>query len=139
MRPNREAGSKRLITTLKSYENPLPHLQREFVSCLQVVQAISDIVKGFATLPANPPCSCSGSFYQSVAQGENDIRMTKMQQKISGCFRSLDGALISCRIRNYLSTCRKNGLSATEALDMLIDGHSPAFMTASAQPAAMAV
>lgn len=72
-------------------------------------------------------------------QGENDIRMTKVQQKISGCFRSMDGALISCRIRSYLSTCRKHGLSATDALDMLFEGQTPSFMTASAQPAPMAV
>jgi len=59
--------------------------------------------------------------------GENDIRMTKVQQKISGCFRSMDGAKIFCRIRGYLSTCRKQGVKSSHALDLLFNGKLPDF------------
>lgn len=62
-------------------------------------------------------------------QAENDQRMTKVQQKISGCFRTLEGAKIFCRIRSYIITCQKNGLRATEALKILFDGKLPSFMT----------
>lgn len=54
--------------------------------------------------------------------GENDIRMTKVQQKISGCFRSIEGARMFCRIRSYLSTCRKHGVTASHALNCLFNG-----------------
>lgn len=61
-------------------------------------------------------------------RGENDIRMTKVQQKISGCFRSMDGARIFCRIRGYLSTCRKQGVKASQALELLFSGKMPDFL-----------
>lgn len=61
---------------------------------------------------------------------ENDLRMTKVQQKISGCFRSLEGANIFCRVRSYLSTCRKHDVSATEALELLFRGELPDFLSA---------
>lgn len=49
-------------------------------------------------------------------QPERDLRMMKLRQKISGTFRSLSALEGFCRIRGYVSTARKNGVNALEAL-----------------------
>ena len=59
---------------------------------------------------------------------EREIRMTKVQQKISGCFRSMRGAEMFCLIRSYIITSRKHGILPIEALKMLFRGEKPAYM-----------
>jgi len=64
-------------------------------------------------------------------QAERDLRMVKVQQKVSGGFRSAPGAAAFCRIRGYLSCLRKQGLHLLSALQATLRGHPvlPSFQT----------
>lgn len=50
---------------------------------------------------------------------ERDLRMMKVKQKISGCFRSINGANIFTRLRSFIVTARKQNVNVFDALNNL--------------------
>ncbi len=55
-------------------------------------------------------------------QAERDLRMVKLQQKISGTFRSDEGATAFCHLRSYLGTMRKQERNMLETLTAVFHG-----------------
>ena len=56
-------------------------------------------------------------------QAERDLRMAKLQMKISGCWRTQTGADTFAALRSYVSTVRKHRAGLLDAITGLIDGN----------------
>jgi transposase len=56
-------------------------------------------------------------------QAERDLRMVKLQQKISGCWRTLPGAAAFLALRSYVATARKHQMNPLAVLGQLFQGH----------------
>ena len=55
-------------------------------------------------------------------RSEQDLRMTKVKQKVSGCFRKEMLAKAYCRISSYLQTMANKGYNPLTAINMALDG-----------------
>lgn len=62
-------------------------------------------------------------------QAERDLRMIKVQQKVSGCFRSTQGAERFCIISSYISTVRKQGMNLLDSIKSAFAGNPVSFST----------
>ena len=57
-------------------------------------------------------------------QAERDLRMLKVKQKISGCFRTSIGAQEFCRVRSYVATMKKQGRGVMETISSVYAGQT---------------
>jgi len=55
-------------------------------------------------------------------RAEQDIRMSKLRIKVSGCMRSMSGAEEFCALRSYLATAARHGVGALDALTSAFQG-----------------
>jgi len=55
-------------------------------------------------------------------EAERDLRMVKVKGKISGCFRTVTGASVFCRLRSYVLTCQKQGMALLDCLRSVFIG-----------------
>ena len=105
LNPRAPASGKRGVTKQSKPANLLHRLREH-----------ADDVWRFMTEPAVP-------FTNNVA--EQAVRMPKVKQKISGCFRTIEGADTFCVIRSYLATLHKQGADLFDALLNTFAGSAP--------------
>ena len=69
--------------------------------------------------------ACNKDVDPTNNRSERDLRMTKVKQKVSGCFRAHDLARHFFRITSYLKTMKNKGYSSLEAITMALKGKIP--------------
>ena len=102
----------------KAKQGKQPH--RKGYNLLYRLETYSDDVLRFLYEPDVP-------FTNNLA--EQDLRMMKLKLKISGCFRTDDGAKIFARIRSFISTVRKMGLDPFQSIIDAFNGITPLLPT----------
>jgi transposase len=59
-------------------------------------------------------------------RAERDLRVSKLKQKVSGCFRTIEMAKVFYRISSYIKSMRYRGYSSLEAISLAMKGNIPA-------------
>ena len=90
--------------------------QSKAVNLIGRLRQYSDEVWRFMTDPGVP-------FTNNLA--EQAVRMPKVKQKVSGCFRTIEGAHTYCVIRSYTATLHKQGADIFDALVATFKGAPP--------------
>ena len=90
--------------------------QTKAANLLWRLRTYADDVWRFASDPNVP-------FTNNLA--EQAVRMPKVKQKISGGFRTKNGADTFCTIRSYLATMHKQGHNLFDALTLTFQGQPP--------------
>ncbi len=90
--------------------------QSKATNLITRLRDFSDDVWRFMTQPNVP-------FTNNLA--EQTVRMPKVKQKISGCFRTIQGANNYCVIRSYCATMYKQGANIFESLAHAFSGQTP--------------
>jgi len=117
------------IIELAYEENPLPEATenkrgRKKKGKVRALIERLDNLKASVCLFA---CNFSVPFDNNLS--ERDIRMVKTKTKVSGCFRSKEGARDYLKIMSYVGTAKKHGLNAYDAIRRAILG-KPEFIFA---------
>jgi len=58
-------------------------------------------------------------------RAERDLRMAKVKQKVSGCFRTVEYTQAYCRISSYLHTMKNQGINPLIAINMAMSDSIP--------------
>lgn len=104
--PRPKGAPRAKVAKPQRRKSPVPALVRRLQECREeVLRFMTDL---------RVPFTNNGS--------ERDLRMIKLQQKASGCFRTAEGAERFCRIRSYLSTARKQQRPLLAALEATFQG-----------------
>ena len=114
---------RNLLTTGESLNPPVPSSgkkgrtrQSNATNLLARLRLYEDDVLRFTFDPDAP-------FTNNIA--EQAIRMCKVKQKVSGCFRTLVGATAFCTIRSYLATLHKQKFNLYHSLVKALQGNVP--------------